>query len=84
MSFLKPRGRERAIEQNSIRDRVWRRVIEDRPLFDGLTSEELNRLKRHLKRIILVSHQEEFTDHFPVVIQLQRTDEGVTATTVRR
>ena len=45
MSFLKPRGRERAIEQNSIRDRVWRRVIEDRPLFDGLTSEELNRLK---------------------------------------
>ncbi len=47
-------------------------------------AEELNRLKRHLKRIILVSHQEEFTDHFPVVIQLQRTDEGVTATTVRR
>ena len=47
-------------------------------------AEELNRLKRHLKRIILVSHQEEFTDHFPVVIRLQKTDEGVTATTVRR
>ena len=47
-------------------------------------AEELNRLKKHLKRIIIVSHQEEFTDHFPVVIQLQKTDEGVTATTVRR
>ena len=47
-------------------------------------AEELNRLKRHLKRIILVSHQDEFTDHFPVVIQLSKTEDGVKATTVRR
>ena len=53
---------------------------------DGLraAAEELNRLKQHLKRIILVSHQEEFTDHFPVVIQLKKTEDGVSATTVRR
>ena len=47
-------------------------------------AEELSRLKRHLKRIILVSHQEEFTDHFPVVIRLEKTDDGVKATTIRR
>lgn len=49
-----------------------------------IAAEELNRLKRHLRRIILVSHQEEFTDRFPVVIQLKRTADGVTATAVRR
>lgn len=46
-------------------------------------AEELNRLKKHRKRIILVSHQEEFTDHFPVVIQLHNADAGVTAPTER-
>ena len=53
---------------------------------DGLraAAEELSRLKQHLKRIILVSHQEEFTDHFPVVIRLEKTDDGVKATTIRR
>ena len=44
---------------------------------EGLrAAEELNRLKRHLKRIILVSPQHEFTNHFTVVIQLKKTDDG--------
>ena len=47
-------------------------------------AEDLSRLKRHLKRIILVSHQEEFTDHFPAVIRLENGADGVIATTVRR
>ncbi len=53
---------------------------------DGLraTAEELNLLKMHLKRIILVSHQDEFTDQFPVVIQLTAGENGTTARAVRR
>ena len=53
---------------------------------DGLraTAEELNLLKLHLKRIILVSHQDEFTDQFPVVIQLTAGENGTTARAVRR
>ena len=53
---------------------------------DGLRSaaEELNRLKQYLRRIVLVSHQEEFTEHFPVVIQLAKGEAGTTATAVRR
>ena len=53
---------------------------------DGLraTAEELNLLKCHLKRIILVSHQDEFTDQFPVVIQLSAGENGTTARAVRR
>jgi Mlc titration factor MtfA (ptsG expression regulator) len=45
MGFLKSLRRERVMEQNAIRDRVWRRVIEDRPIFDGLPAEDLKRLK---------------------------------------
>jgi MtfA peptidase len=45
MSFLKSWRRERVLEENSVRDRVWRRIIEDRPLFDGLTQQEQARLK---------------------------------------
>ena len=48
------------------------------------TAEELNLLKLHLKRIILVSHQDEFTDQFPVVIQLTAGENGTTAKPVRR
>ncbi len=53
---------------------------------DGLraAAEELNRLKDHLRRIILVSHQEEFTDHFPVVIRLSKGEHGTEATQVRQ
>ncbi|OWK37309.1 AAA family ATPase [Fimbriiglobus ruber] len=53
---------------------------------DGLraAAEELNRLKDHLRRIILVSHQEEFTDHFPVVIRLSKGEHGTTAEAVRQ
>ncbi len=53
---------------------------------DGLraTADELNRLKSHLKRIILVSHQEEFTNHFPVVVQLHPGEQGTQAHTIRR
>ena len=40
---------------------------------------ELNRLKQYLRRIVLVSHQEEFTDHFPVVIRLSKGEAGTTA-----
>lgn len=53
MGFLKSWRRERALERNPIRDRVWRRVIEDRPLFNGLTAEELQRL-RELSTLFLV------------------------------
>lgn len=53
---------------------------------DGLeaTRLELNRLSRHLRKIILVSHQEEFANEFPVVIQLSRGRDGTTADMVRR
>lgn len=48
------------------------------------TAEELNRLKQYLRRIVLVSHQEEFTENFPVVIQLSHSDTGTNAEPVRR
>lgn len=53
---------------------------------DGLraAAEELNRLKDHLRRIVLVSHQEEFTDQFPVVIRLRKGENGTTAEQVRQ
>lgn len=55
---------------------------------DGLraAADELNRLKdiRELKRVIVVSHQEEFTDQFPVVIRLSKGDAGTTAEAVRQ
>lgn len=55
---------------------------------DGLraAADELNRLKdsQELKRVIVVSHQEEFTDQFPVVIRLSQGDAGTTAEAVRR
>lgn len=53
---------------------------------DGLraTAEELNNLKQHLRRIILVSHQEDFTGHFPVVYRLSKGEHGTTAEKVRR
>jgi DNA repair exonuclease SbcCD ATPase subunit len=48
---------------------------------DGLraAAEELNRLRQHLRRIVLVSHQEEFADRFPVVIRLRAGVNGTTA-----
>lgn len=53
---------------------------------DGLraAADELNRLRQHLRRIVLVSHQEEFADRFPVVIKLTRGENGTTAEAVRR
>jgi DNA repair exonuclease SbcCD ATPase subunit len=55
---------------------------------DGLraAADELNRLKdmQELKRVIVVSHQEEFTDQFPVVIRLSKGDAGTTAEAVRQ
>ena len=53
---------------------------------DGLQAarDELHRLSRFLRRIILVSHQEEFAREFPVVIQLSRGETGTIATAVRR
>ncbi len=53
---------------------------------DGLAAaaEELNRLKDHLRRIVLVSHQEEFTDRFPVVIRLSKGEHGTVAEPVRQ
>ncbi len=55
---------------------------------DGLraTADELNRLRttNSLRRIVLVSHQEDFADRFPVVIQLVPGEAGTTATAVRR
>jgi DNA repair exonuclease SbcCD ATPase subunit len=48
---------------------------------DGLraAADELNRLRQHLRRIVLVSHQEEFADRFPVVIRLRAGENGTTA-----
>lgn len=53
---------------------------------DGLraAATELNRLRQHLRRIVLVSHQEEFADRFPVVIRLTQGENGTTATAERR
>lgn len=58
---------------------------------DGLRcmADELHRLKDMkdtlgLKRVILVSHQEEFVRQFPVGWQLERGDTGTTATKIRR
>lgn len=45
---------------------------------------ELNRLRQCLRRIILVSHQEEFADQFPVVIRLTQGETGTIATAVRK
>ena len=49
-------------------------------------ADELNRLKDRLalKRIVLVSHQEEFAGRFPVVVKLTRGETGTTAEAVRR
>jgi DNA repair exonuclease SbcCD ATPase subunit len=53
---------------------------------DGLraAATELNRLRQHLRRIVLVSHQEEFADRFPVVIRLSHGENGTTATAARK
>jgi DNA repair exonuclease SbcCD ATPase subunit len=53
---------------------------------DGLraAADELNRLRQHLRRIIVVSHQEEFAKRFPVVYQLCQGESGTTATAVRQ
>jgi DNA repair exonuclease SbcCD ATPase subunit len=55
---------------------------------DGLRAmaDELKRLQRteQLKRVILVSHQEEFTDQFPVGYQLTSGENGAIATPFRR
>jgi DNA repair exonuclease SbcCD ATPase subunit len=45
---------------------------------------ELNRLRQHLRRIVVVSHQEEFAKRFPVVIQLTHGENGTTAAAVRQ
>lgn len=48
---------------------------------DGLDAmaEELNRLKQYLRRIVLVSHQEEFAERFRAVIRLSRGEGGTVA-----
>jgi DNA repair exonuclease SbcCD ATPase subunit len=55
---------------------------------DGLRAmaDELKRLQRSqsLKRVILVSHQEEFTDQFPVGYQLSPGENGTMAAPFRR
>lgn len=53
---------------------------------DGLRSmaDELQRLKTHLRRIILVSHNPEFVDHFPAMIRLNKGANGTTAEAIRR
>jgi exonuclease SbcC len=53
---------------------------------DGLrcAAAELKRLRQHLRRIILVSHQEDFADRFPVVIRLSRGTDGTTAVAERK
>jgi DNA repair exonuclease SbcCD ATPase subunit len=55
----------------------------DRDGLDAMAN-ELNRLRRHLRRVVLVSHQEEFADRFPVVIKLAHGETGTTAEAVRR
>ncbi len=53
---------------------------------DGLRAmaEELNHLRAFLRRIVLVSHQEEFTDRFPVGIRLSASKHGTVAEPFRR
>jgi DNA repair exonuclease SbcCD ATPase subunit len=53
---------------------------------DGLrcAADELNRLRQHLRRIILVSHQEDFADRFPVVIRLTKGENGTSAIAERK
>jgi DNA repair exonuclease SbcCD ATPase subunit len=53
---------------------------------DGLraAADELNRLRDHLRRIVLVSHQEEFAERFPVGYRLSRGENGTIATPFRR
>jgi DNA repair protein SbcC/Rad50 len=55
---------------------------------DGLRAmaDELKRLQQlsSLRRVILVSHQEEFTDQFPVGYRLSPADSGTTAHPFRR
>jgi exonuclease SbcC len=53
---------------------------------DGLraAATELNRLRQHLRRIVLVSHQEEFAECFPVVIRLTHGKNGTTAAAERK
>jgi DNA repair exonuclease SbcCD ATPase subunit len=55
---------------------------------DGLRAmaDELKRLQRtqDLRRVILVSHQEEFTDQFPVGYRLSPGENGTTAAPFRR
>ncbi len=49
-------------------------------------ADELKRLQRtqDLRRVILVSHQEEFTDQFPVGYRLSPGENGTTAMPFRR
>jgi DNA repair exonuclease SbcCD ATPase subunit len=49
-------------------------------------AEELKRLQREsaLRRVILVSHQREFTDHFPVGYELAAGESGTTVAPFRR
>jgi exonuclease SbcC len=53
---------------------------------DGLrcAATELNRLRQYLRRIVLVSHQEEFADRFPVVIRLSHGENGTIAIAERK
>jgi DNA repair exonuclease SbcCD ATPase subunit len=55
---------------------------------DGLRAmaEELKRLQREsaLRRVVLVSHQPEFTDHFSVGYSLAAGENGTTVTAFRR
>ncbi|MCS6851645.1 MAG: SMC family ATPase [Gemmataceae bacterium] len=53
---------------------------------DGLraAADELNRLRGYLRRIVLVSHQQEFAERFPVVIQLKPGENGTIAEQFRR
>jgi len=53
---------------------------------DGLRAmaDELNRLRGFLRRIVLVSHQEDFTGRFPVGYRLLATEKGAVAEPFRR
>src|SRR5262249_3917402 len=53
---------------------------------DGLraAADELNRLKQYLRRIILVTHQEELAERFSVRYRLSRGEGGTTAEPFRR
>ncbi len=73
---IKSWRRDRVLEQHPIRDRLWRRVIEDRPLFDGLSPSELTRLK-DLATLFLAQKTvqgaagQEIDDHVRVTIAAQ-------------